>query len=217
MYREQLNLATSYLGRYDFYPISTQCFVLKICIGFSKINLLRIFFLNIQDASQVYGTTKNKSDQLRLMSNGLLRTSEGVLDGKSYLPFTLDSQSDVCSIANDSIKCFVAGDSRVAENLGLASIHTLFMREHNRIATELSKVNPHWNDEKIFNEARRVMIAVYQHIIYNEWIPSTIGNDPNFPLLAPMPLGSYFDAYDPKVFFFNRQIITLNFEFIKNY
>jgi hypothetical protein len=32
----------------------------------------------------------------------------------------------------------------------LASFHILFLREHNRIAAQLARINPDWNDEKIF-------------------------------------------------------------------
>ena len=46
--------------------------------------------------------------------------------------------------------CFLAGDPRVNEQTVLAMVHTLFVREHNRVAAELGKINPHWDDETIF-------------------------------------------------------------------
>ena len=51
------------------------------------------------------------------------------------------------------------------------------MREHNRVAKELKKAHRRWNDDKLFEEARRIVIAEYQHIIYNEWLPIILGKD----------------------------------------
>lgn len=49
------------------------------------------------------------------------------------------------------------------------------MREHNRIADVLAKLNPHWDDETIFQEARKIAIAEHQFISYYEWLPIFIG------------------------------------------
>ena len=69
------------------------------------------------------------------------------------------------------------GDSRANEHHTLTVMHTLWMREHNRLAESLGNQHPNWTDEKLFNEARRIVIAEYQHIIYKEWLPNILGVD----------------------------------------
>ena len=70
---------------------------------------------------------------------------------------------------------YFKGDVRANENHGLTVIHTLWMREHNRIAKLLKQQHISWNDETLFQEARRLVIAEYQHIIFNEWLPQILG------------------------------------------
>ena len=60
---------------------------------------------------------------------------------------------------------------------GLIAIHTLWLREHNRVAIELFRYNPYWTDERLFQEARRVVIAELQHITYNEWLSVILGQE----------------------------------------
>lgn len=73
------------------------------------------------------------------------------------------------------VRFLCPGDSRVNEQPQLAVMHTLWMRQHNRLARELAEINPGWTDEIIFQEARRIVAAQMQHITYNEYLPIILG------------------------------------------
>lgn len=51
------------------------------------------------------------------------------------------------------------------------------VREHNRLATELKKINPSWNGDTLYYEARRILIAEIQHITYAHWLRRLVGID----------------------------------------
>jgi len=77
------------------------------------------------------------------------------------------------------------------------------MREHNRIASELTRLNPRWSDDKIYQEARKINVAEYQHIIFKEWLPIIIGNTfmksyGLFPREAGFST-DYSDSFDPRI------------------
>lgn len=54
-------------------------------------------------------------------------------------------------------------------------MHTLWFREHNRIASELLHINPHWDGDILYHEARKVVGAMIQHITFEHWLPKILG------------------------------------------
>lgn len=92
--------------------------------------------------------------------------------------------------------CMVTGDPRTEDNAFLFLIQTLFWYEHNRIAKELSKYNPYCSDETLFQESRRILIGLFQKIIYNDWAPIALGEKilRKFDLVGE-PRGRYFYGY----------------------
>lgn len=123
------------------------------------------------DGTQIYGINEKRSQILRANQRGQLNSNPGI-NARSYLPQTNDPQ---CRDQFEDKRCFAAGESRLNENLALVGVQLLFMREHNRIANILADLNPFWSDERTFNETRRILIAIYQHIVYKEYIPVIIG------------------------------------------
>ena len=61
----------------------------------------------------------------------------------------------------------------------MTAFHTVWMREHNRIANVLSNLNNQWDDTRIYEESRRIVIAQLQHITYNEFVPLLLGKKNN--------------------------------------
>ncbi|KAM8809372.1 peroxidasin homolog [Eudromia elegans] len=147
------------------------------------------------DASNVYGSSDHEALEIRDLASqrGLLRQGIVQRSGKPLLPFATGPPTECMRDENESpIPCFLAGDQRSNEQLGLTSIHTLWFREHNRIATELLKLNPHWDGDTIYHETRKIVGAEMQHITFSHWLPKIFGE------VGMKILGEY-KGYDPSV------------------
>ena len=71
--------------------------------------------------------------------------------------------------------CFLCGDIRCNEQISLTTMHTLWVREHNRIARALRRINPFWSDERLYQEARQIVGALIQKITYVDYLPKILG------------------------------------------
>lgn len=152
------------------------------------------------DASQVYGENNCICQKLRGFS-GRMNSTIHPVKGKELLP-----QSPLhpeCKAPSG--QCFIAGDGRASEQPALTVIHTIFLREHNRLVEGLRGVNPHWNGQKLFDHARRIISSQNQHITYNEFLPRILSwNAVNLYGLKLLPQG-YYKEYNPTC---NPAIVT---------
>ena len=135
------------------------------------------------DASGVYGSDLARATWLRSGQHGKLKTSpsaNGPLlpcntpDGNCQ---TQNLDPNAPRMAGDTDRCgqpvkvFVAGDVRANEQPTLLSLHTLFVREHNRLC-ELRVQQGHTNDEANYQYARRMVSGMIQYISFEEVLPA---------------------------------------------
>uniref|UniRef100_A0A1A8I6A7 Myeloid-specific peroxidase n=1 Tax=Nothobranchius kuhntae TaxID=321403 RepID=A0A1A8I6A7_NOTKU len=164
-----------------------------------QINALTAFL----DLGQVYGSEEKLALSLRNLSSneGLLAVNTEFRDnGRELLPFS-PMQANMCAtrgrITNDTnakeVPCFLAGDGRVVENIALTSLHTLFVREHNRLARRLKSLNPHWDSETLYQEARKIMGAYTQIFVFRDYLPHIVGDEEMRKRLGRYP------GYSPNV------------------
>ena len=81
------------------------------------------------------------------------------------------------TIRCDTALChqYLAGDGRVNEQAGLITMHTLWAREHNRIALSDALQNKDCSSDTIFNTARHIVTSQIQKIMYEDYLPLILG------------------------------------------
>jgi len=149
------------------------------------------------DASGVYGSNLERSEWLRTHINGKLKMSS-----ENLLPWnTVSGEFD--GVINPSApfmvvvgmpepdRFFVGGDIRINEQPGLTAFHTLWVREHNRLCDDLLIEHPTWNDEELYQRARKIVGALIQVITYEEFLP-------NMGVILPEYTG-YDDLVEPTI------------------
>nr|XP_055109423.1 thyroid peroxidase isoform X3 [Symphalangus syndactylus]XP_055109425.1 thyroid peroxidase isoform X3 [Symphalangus syndactylus] len=150
------------------------------------------------DASTVYGSSPALERQLRnwTSAEGLLRVHARLRDsGRAYLPFAPPRAPAACApepgIPGETRgPCFLAGDGRASEVPSLTALHTLWLREHNRLAAALKALNAHWSADAVYQEARKVVGALHQIITLRDYIPRILGPEAFQQYVGP------YEGYD---------------------
>ncbi|KAF5602854.1 uncharacterized protein FSUBG_7494 [Fusarium subglutinans] len=147
------------------------------------------------DISSLYGSSSDVAHRLRSKVDGKLLTQEvqptGTRSKASYLPFNTMGIPTNTRPGVEPEEIFAGGDPRTNEDWLLLGIHTLLLREHNRLCDILRKQKPTWDDEQLYQTVRLIMSAkhalianAYQMAYWTEDMPWP--RDDGFPLYRQM-------------------------------
>ena len=123
------------------------------------------------DASVIYGSSEVEARMVRTFTGGQLRQSARNNTYKGDLPILTDEDTD---FGRPSF--FFAGDPRIENTVHQMVMLTLWYRLHNNIVGRLAEINPCWDDERLFQEGRKIVVAIWQIIIYREYLPLLFGD-----------------------------------------
>ena len=141
------------------------------------------------DLSPLYGRTMHQTDLLRLKSQAVGkkgRLKSQIINDQEFGPFLyrddgtpdafyrdLDPPLGIDTLTPADIfskKIFASGGDRANASPQIAMMNTLFLREHNRLASQLEINNPGWDDERCFQVARNILIVLFIKIVVEEYI-----------------------------------------------
>ena len=115
------------------------------------------------DISALYGSTPEVLRSLRSGSGGKLLSQEvqtrGTKAKASYLPFNSMNVPTNTRPGINPQDLFGGGDPRTNEDWMLLGVHTLLLREHNRLCDILAKQHPEYDDEQLYQTIRLAMSA----------------------------------------------------------
>jgi prostaglandin-endoperoxide synthase 2 len=132
------------------------------------------------DLLPLYGVTPEWTEQLRAHDGGRMKSQQ--LGGAEFPPYLYDGGvkkpefSAITVVRPDQIPAgrldtlFAAGSDTTNSQVGFTLLNTLFLREHNRVAGVLADAYSGWDDERLFQTARNIMIVLLIKIVIEEYI-----------------------------------------------
>lgn len=147
------------------------------------------------DLCQIYGLTPEKTATLREPAGGRRRgrLRSQIIEGQEYPEFlfaNVDGDGTMtlrpefeglhdpvmlnAVLASASVEqrrlTFAVGLENGNSTIGHTMFNVVFMREHNRIADILAREHPDWEDTRVFETTRNIMIVVFLKLVIEEYI-----------------------------------------------
>jgi prostaglandin-endoperoxide synthase 2 len=132
------------------------------------------------DLTPLYGVRPEQTDQLREHAGGRLKRQS--LGGAEFPPYLCSGGeikpefSTLSVVRPEQIaperrdELFATGSDTTNSQVGFVMLNVLFLREHNRLAGLLERAHPDWDDERLFQTARNVLIVLLIKLVIEEYI-----------------------------------------------
>ncbi|GAA4239965.1 hypothetical protein GCM10022254_62870 [Actinomadura meridiana] len=132
------------------------------------------------DLNPVYGLNAEATDAVRAHQGGLLKSQ--LINGGEFPPYLCENgkvkpefsvltavrMEQLTDAQRDTL--FATGGDRGNVQVGFTMMTVLFLREHNRVARILANENPDWDDERLFQTARNIVIVEVVRLVVEEYI-----------------------------------------------
>lgn len=137
------------------------------------------------DLSPVYGLNRKTTHLLRAFAGGKLKSQQ--IEGEEYPPFFYEDPEQgivkaefraLYTPLNDEIrqspdrkaKLFAMGVERANVQIGYVMLNVVCLREHNRLCDILAGAYPSWDDERLFQTARNILIVTIMKIVIEDYV-----------------------------------------------
>lgn len=145
------------------------------------------------DLCQIYGLREEITDRLRLKKDGKLKFQ--IINGEMYPPYLFNVEETTTdnwvfaskefedlhpryalefifnAVPEERLKrMFAVGLEHGNSAIGYSILNTIMLREHNRICDLLKKAYPEWDDERLFQTSRNIMIVLLLRVVIRDYI-----------------------------------------------
>lgn len=121
------------------------------------------------DLTQLYGNDLERQRKLRTLKDGKMKVQ--VINGEEWPPSVKDADVVMDNPLNlNKEKLFALGHPFFSIMPGLLMYSTVWIREHNRVASILKSTHPAWDDERLFQTTRLILLGEMIKITIQDYV-----------------------------------------------